>query len=239
MKILKRFALPVLFLLNLLPVLHQALTLFYACGAFQARLTFERYPLPYAIVLFLLALLCAAMRRQIMPDKGFGKVCALFLLPVTLLNALVSCFHNSVASGILLALSCICALIIFLVAPNKKWKRILCHVFSFVLALLVTVSLPLSLLFGNFGASTVVQTVKSPDGTYIATLTDQDVGALGGCTQVIVMKRPIPLIFGQFTSRYYSQNEAWAGAGVLADMRFEWADNVTLLYGESELNFES
>lgn len=236
MKTVKRFALPAIFLLHLIPVLHQIAVLITALASTSAHLTFERYPLPYAVVLFLLTLFGAIFRRQIMPEKGFGKICAPFLLPVALLNTFISCFHNNMVSTILSALSCICALIICLVAPNKKWKRILSYVFSFMLALLVTVALPLAIFFRNFGIDTVVQTTTSPDGAYIAELSEHDAGALGGVTQIEIMKRPISLIFGRYTSRYYLKTDDWAESGVLAEMRFEWADNKTLIYENSEIS---
>lgn len=237
MKKIKKLALPLIFLLHLYPVLHALAAT--VSGTFESTgpcLLYDKYPLAYAIIVFIATLLGAISRRQIMPEKGFGKACTPFLLPLALLNAMVAAMRENLAAMILVALSCICALIIFLPAPNRKWAKIVSFVFSGFFALFATVIFPITFFAYGIGTTTVVQEVKSPDGQYIAYLTDVNQGALGGDTRIEIMKKPIRTPFGRCTGYYYLDWDNWAGVGVLSEITFEWKDNDTLIYGNMEIN---
>lgn len=236
MKIIKKFALPLIFLLHLYPVLHVIISILLSSLDARCQLIYDKYSLAYAIIVFAATLFGAVFRRQIMPEKGFGRACAPFLLPLALINSLGASLRDNLVSCILVALSCICALIIFLVASNKLWKRILSYVVSAPLATIATIMLLPALI--SFGSITVVQEVKSPDGQYTAYLTDVDQGALGGDTRIEIMKKPINTPFGRYTSYYYLDYDNWAGVGILSEITFEWKDNDTLIYGISEINIE-
>ena len=236
MKTIKRIALPLIFILHLYPVLHVAVTMLTNGFDTRWRLTYNGYPLVYAVIVFISTLLGAIFRRQIMPEKGFGKACAPFLLPVALLNAFCAFFGNNYIVFIMVFLSCISALIVFLAANNKKWKRVLSFVIAAIFALIVTVMAPFAIIFDDFSRVTVVQKVKSPDGKYTAYLTDIDDGALGGDTRIEIMKKPVSLPLGKFTTHYHNEFDNWAGIGVLSEMTFEWLDNDTLLYGSTEID---
>ena len=239
MKQIKRIALPVMLLLHLLPPLYVLAVLARSCfGSPDSALLYEKYPLVYAVIVFLATLSGAIFRRRIMPEKGFGRACALLLLPVALINTLCASFEANIVSIILLVLSCVCALLIFLISPNRKWAKVLGYVFSFILALLATIIVFLSLTFGSIGRTTVVQKKISPDGKHIAYLIDVDQGALGGDTKIEIVKKPVNLLFGRYTDYYYADWDNWAGVGVLSEITFEWKDNDTLIYGNTEINVE-
>jgi len=60
----------------------------------------------------------------------------------------------------------------------------------------------ISLLFGNFGEKTVVQTIPSPSGKYYAQVIDDDQGALGGNTLVEVYEKcPVDNFFIQIQKK--------------------------------------
>ena len=239
MKTVKKIALPLIFILHLYPVLHAlAATITGALQSPAPCLLYDKYPLAYAIIVFAVTLFGAVFRRQIMPEKGFGKACAPFLLPLALLNAIFAAMRENFAAIILVVLSCICALIIFLPAPNRKWAKIVSFVFSGFFALFMTLIFPITFFTYGIGVTTVVQEVKSPDGQYTAYLTDIDQGALGGDTRIEIMKKPINTPFGRYTSYYYLDYDNWAGVGILSEITFDWKDNDTLIYGISEINIE-
>jgi len=236
MKKIQKFALPLIFLLHLYPALYAIISILLSSLDTRCRLIYDKYSLAYAIIVFAATLFGAVFRRQIMPEKGFGRACAPFLLPLALLNAIFAAMRENLASIILVVLSCICALIIFLPAPNRKWAKIVSFVFSGFFAFFVALILPISFFTYGIGVITVVQEEKSPDGQYTAYLTDIDQGALGGDTRIEIMKKPINTPFGRYTSYYYLDWDDWAGVGVLSEITFEWKDNDTLIYGSTEIN---
>lgn len=235
MKTIKRLALPVLFLLHLIPVLHQIVVLILSSIPTSARLTFDGYPLFYAVLLCALLLLTVIFHKRILPESGFTRLLVLLLPPIALLNAFVGVLHAAWVVGVLLLVESACTLSLPIAVPIKLWKRIISFILSFLLALVVVAVLLISFMFGDFGESCTVQTATSPDATYIANLIDIDEGALGGSTEVEILKKPVSLIFGRFTAQYYCAYDSWAGQGVLAEMDFYWLDDETLLYGDSEI----
>lgn len=58
--------------------------------------------------------------------------------------------------------------------------------------LVLTILLPFILSVGGLAENTVVQTLKSPDGTYIAQVISSDQGAMGGNTLVEVYPKGKP-----------------------------------------------
>ena len=95
----------------------------------------------------------------------------------------------------------------------------------------------LILLFGNIGCTTVVQSAVSPDGAYYAELIDDDQGALGGNTEVLVRDNWCfdGLFFNvteQFSVIYHGK---W---GEFKDMTIRWKDDRCLLINEKEYPIE-
>ena len=236
MKRIRKIALPLVFTLHLIPVLFQIAALISGMQTASWRLLFSEYPLSYAIVVILLTVLCTVFRRQIVPENGFGRACACLLLPTALLNALTCAFHGCFLFFLLILLSCICVPFLMSVSPCKRWRHLLSLAISFVLALPIVILIPFLFFLNDFGATTVVREVKSPNEAYTAVLTDNDQGALGGNTVIEIMKNPINLFFGTFTSDYHVKFDEWAGVEFLSEITFEWKDNETLLYGNTEIS---
>lgn len=236
MKRIRKIALPLVFILHLIPVLFQITAFLSGIRAASWRLLFSGYPISYAAVVILLTILCTVFRSRLIPENRFGRVCACLLLPTALLNALTCALHGSFLFFLLILLSCTCAPLLMSVSPGKKWQRILSLAISFVLALPVVILVPFLFFLNDFGATTVVREVKSPNEAYTAVLTDSDQGALGGNTVIEIMKKPLNLFFGTFTSDYHVKFDEWAGIEVLSEITFEWLDNETLLYGNTEIS---
>lgn len=88
--------------------------------------------------------------------------------------------------------------------------------------------------FGEFGKTSVVKQVSSPDQSYIAEIVDDDQGALGGNTLVNIkgIGKEIPVLLGKLVpeeERVYEGD--W---GEFETMVIEWKDNHTLLIDGEE-----
>ncbi len=84
----------------------------------------------------------------------------------------------------------------------------------------------------SFGANTVVNSVASPDGKYIAEVIDSDQGALGGDTFIEVKGNCIDLGFA--TLHKYPER-IWEGDwGDWEGMEISWKDNQTLIINSEE-----
>jgi len=79
---------------------------------------------------------------------------------------------------------------------KKSGLRLMCKLLSFVIIPVYLLLLPGFILFSDFGKTTVVQTLDSPDGRYQAVLVDVDQGALGGNTDVYVEDKSKSLHMG-------------------------------------------
>lgn len=88
---------------------------------------------------------------------------------------------------VLLAVFCIIAIIIR-IAKGRKAK-IITSISCVVSFLVVTFFMIFFLFMGSIGASTVLDTIQSPDGVYYADVIDVDQGAFGGNTVVEVSKK--------------------------------------------------
>lgn len=91
----------------------------------------------------------------------------------------------------------------------------------------------ISLVFGNIGQNTVIQSVLSPDGTYYAEVIDSDQGALGGDTFVDVYEnRGInALVFRIFKEPKRVYYGAW---GEFKNMEISWKDDNCLVINSVE-----
>lgn len=92
------------------------------------------------------------------------------------------------------------------------------------------------LAFGDIQYNTVVESIESPDGTYLAVVTDSDQGAMGGNTYVDVydQKRSVDFYVVKFSKPYSRVYQGdW---GEYKYMEIEWKDKNTLMInGESYL----
>ena len=183
---------------------------------------------------------CAVILSLVFPtevSKTAGTVAA-FMPFVTL----VSCFfllHSKIGvigvAGLLVAFVCACAMTLKY-AKNLAMK-IVVLVIGIVLAVHVGFLGFLAMIFGSIGKDTVVQSVESPNGAYIAQLVDSDQGALGGDTLVLVYEQNnIDLFFLRIEKEpqlVYSGQ--W---GAFKQMKLEWKNEHCLLINETEYEIE-
>lgn len=114
-------------------------------------------------------------------------------------------------------------------------KAVLVSVIS-VLTVITVVSVAffgfIALIFWNFGQTTVVQTVESPDGAYYAEVIDIDQGALGGDTVVDVYEK-VFLNISKKSQRVYHGD--W---GEFRNMEIYWKDEHCLVINSTEYLIE-
>ena len=140
----------------------------------------------------------------------------------------------AVVFAALIPLGCIGLAILHV--PSRT-GRIIGIVLSATLMIPVVCLTFLTLLFGNIGRRTVVQSVSSPDGAYYAELIDDDQGALGGST--VVQVRDSRCFDGwcftvtdRFRVIYHGE---W---GEFKYMTICWKDNRCLLINDKEYPIE-
>lgn len=143
----------------------------------------------YAIITALVAVsvvvLCCTAENYV----GNRILTVLFALatPLSLINAVFYMFECGgiwVLLSMLICAGCCCYLTIKYSKPFALKMTGL--VLSAFMVLPVGFLGLITLIFGDIGQNTVVQTVESPNGTYYAQVIDSDQGALGGDTLVDV-----------------------------------------------------
>ena len=84
------------------------------------------------------------------------------------------------------------------------------------------------ILMSDFGRTTVVQRIESPDERHLALLVDVDQGALGGNTDVFIEHKQNAFDFGFFFlgKKTLIYRTGW---GAFKDMELEWKDEETIL----------
>jgi hypothetical protein len=107
---------------------------------------------------------------------------------------------------------------------------------TFISAVLITFWMMLSFivfLFEDFGSSEITQTLKSPQGTYLAEVGINNQGALGGSTFVHVKD---PRVFSILVGEFYKPCVSLFTGGWGKYPAVEWKDDRTLLINEEEYN---
>ncbi|MCH5251735.1 MAG: hypothetical protein J1F22_02065 [Lachnospiraceae bacterium] len=153
-------------------------------------------------------------------------ICEMFLL---LHNGSVSKNYVLWAAAIL---SILCALYMLRFCDNVKIK-ILCGISSMILLFLFVGVFFFVFLFGDFGKTTVVKQLASPEGKYLAMVIDDDQGALGGSTLVEIAGTDkmgtFYSPFGKFEKEARG-NLIYEGEwGEFEDMEIYWEDEECLI----------
>jgi len=144
--------------------------------------------------------------------------------------------YNLLYYEMLFAVTIIFSLIIFFVYNHIKWLKIVIGILSIGIGALFGFVLFISLIFVNFGESKIIQTVNSPDGTYVAISISNDDGALGGdtCVRVINNKQKASLLIGSITRR---EKQLWIGEWA-EEPTLKWEDNNTILINDVSYDVE-
>lgn len=140
---------------------------------------------PAVATVLSMAMTVLAVRRKAEFDRR-EKTLISIALPVGLLNGLMLILAEGSIAAALISMAC--CFVMYKKGRRLKGLRILTSVLSAVLTLAVVALLPAALVFGEFGASSVLKSSFSPDGRYEAQIVDVDQGALGGNTTVRVRR---------------------------------------------------
>lgn len=148
--------------------------------------------LAFSIVIAVLSV-CTAIFSLVHKETVNNKpICVLIaaLAPLSLINLafhLFACRRASVVVCTVVTVGCCCYLAV------KHGKTVAFKITALILSALMIVPIAffcfIALIFGNFGQTTVVQTIESPNGKYVAKVIDSDQGALGGDTLVDVYQK--------------------------------------------------
>ena len=160
------------------------------------------------------------------------------ITPLSLVNAIIytfKCPQIWVLVSVLVSAGCCCYLDI------KHGKPTALKIAALVLSVLMVLPIGFfsffALILGDFGHSTIVQTVESPSGKYYAQVINSDEGALGGDTFVDVYKNSgVNLILFKIEKkpqRVYSGD--W---GEFYNMQIHWKDDSCLVINAGEYKIE-
>lgn len=92
-------------------------------------------------------------------------------------------------------------------------------------------------IFGNIGKTTVIDSVESPSGRYYAELLDNNHGATGGNTEVVVHERCLinAIVFRIEKQPKTVYHGEW---GEFMNMKITWKDDDTLIINSAEYQTE-
>lgn len=187
----------------------------------------------YTIGLSVITLAAMVLFLCIKPklNKANAVFCAL-LAPFSAINGLCLVLadnHWTLLSTMITFLCCGCSIVLavrFVYPPVLKFLSL---ILSVLLLLCLLFAFAVKLLFGSFGYQAVVQSVPSPQGTFVAEVIDSDEGALGGDTLVQVRnnRKRVNLLVGQFSKAPVCvYTGEW---GEFETMEIDWEDEQTLL----------
>ena len=176
------------FLLFALTILYPLGALLASCLGYKFTLfsipTFSLILASLSMVVFLFDLIC---------KPSYGKFLQILLAifpPLTLIHAalcILNCTEFRVAIGAVLSVGCGC----YLAIRHGKPVPLKLVFFSLAMPLALPIGFLtlMGFLFGDIGHNTVVKTLPSPSGTYYAQVVDNDQGAMGGRTDVVVYEK--------------------------------------------------
>ncbi len=157
------------------------------------------------------------------------------IISITYIVTFIFCFDLITDNGddnilyceLLFAIITITSLVIFFVYNKIALLKLCVVILTSIFAILFSLVLFISIIFANFGENTIVQTVSSPDNSYLAFVVSSDQGALGGSTKVYVrnIKKEVNFISGIFKTE---TKELWSG---------RWAENPALKWKDNDTIF--
>lgn len=209
--------------------------LMFACLGYTFELA--NYPI-YAIITTLLSIFVAYL---VTTNSNINKGLSLFLAIVSPLSLITSAFYIFECHNILVAASmfiCVCCCHYLTIAHGKPTAlKISTLVLSALMVLPIGFFSFIALTFGNIGQNTVVESIKSPNGTYYAEVIDSNQGALGGDTLVNVYKSTDfnAIIFKVSKRPQRVYHGEW---GAFENMEIHWKDETCLVINSVEFEIE-
>ena len=206
------------------------------------------------VTVLLLAMTIIAFQRKITLDAR-EQVMLNLLLPMMILLQIYLITSDMGGSTLQLILYILFSLItiVSMICLFFRYRfciplKIVCGVISAILMVILSLATCFGSLvalvgifegvFGEFGKTSVVKQVSSPNQNYIAEVVDIDQGALGGDTRVNIKKtREIPVLLGKLVSSEVNVYEGeW---GEFETMVIRWKDNHTLVIDGKEYTVDS
>ena len=188
-----------------------------------------------AVFVTLLAAACMCLAAVfcglgVQPLPSHARKAAWLLLPAAVLDTLLLWLFGSweFAPAVTLV-CCVGAAVCWVKAVRPFAGKVVC---TLACSLFFAAFVPLTMMgivFGGIGQNTVVRTVPSPQGTFVARIVDSDQGALGGDTLVEVQQsgKSLDMGIGVFTPAWV---RVYAGEwGEFQNMQLAWADEQTLV----------
>lgn len=230
---IKKVAFILILLLFILTALYPAGVLITACFGCSFKLISIS---AFAIVLAVLSV-CIVILDRIYKNTLENRLIRILLAVISLFSLINAVFcilgypEIPVMAGVSISAGCCFYLTIKYGKPLVL--RNIALILSAIMALPICFISFISLVFGNIGQNTVVQTIESPSGKYYAQVIDSDQGALGGDTHIDVYeksginailfkieKKPQMVYFGEW--------------GEFNDMQIYWKDDECLVINSIE-----
>lgn len=171
-------------------------------------------------------------------NKANTVFCAL-LAPFSAVNGLCLVLADNWIVSTVFALLCWgCSVVLAVRFVYPSVVKIISLILSVLLLLCLLFASTVKLLFGSFGYQAVVQSVPSPQGTFVAEVIDSDEGALGGDTLFHIRnnRKRIRLLVGQFSKAPVCvYTGEW---GEFETMDLYWEDEQTLMINGEEYFIE-
>ncbi len=169
--------------------------------------------------------------------KGL-RILSVLILPFSLINAafyIIACSKIWIAACVLISVGCCCYLTVKYSKPPALKKTAI--ILSALMILPLGYMSFISLIFGDIGHNTVVQTVESPSGEYYAKVIDSDQGALAGNTFVDVYeKSKINTIIFKIEKK--PQRVYTGDWDEFDNMQIYWRDDEHLIINSTEYNIK-
>ena len=221
-----------------------ALTILYPAGVLITACIGYRFELisvsAFAIAIAVLSVCVVIL--DLVYKNTFANTTAQILLaiisPFSLINTafyIFKCPQIWVLISVLVSAGCCCYLDIKYGKPTAL--KIVALIFSALMVLSIGFFSFITLIFGNIGQNTVVQTVPSPSCKYYAQVIDSDQGALGGDTLVDVYKNS-RINFILFKIEKKPQRVYWGEWGEFENMQIHWKDDNCLVINSVEHEIE-
>jgi len=222
----------------MLMILYSLLPLcFVAAQVLGYNFSLYNYPVYIAVLAFFsLAAAVYIIVAKNYPEHGY--VLSAFLVPLTVLNAILIGKHCELVYVLLFMVVSIGSFAVLLY-KSRSVAKILSVAATVVLLILFFALDYFRSVFVGFNNDEVVKSISSPDNSYTAEVISSDQGAFGGNTFVNIHfnRKSVNLLFGGFAK--HSERIYSGKYGEYEDLQISWKDNHTLIINGAEYKITS
>ncbi len=186
-----------------------------------------------SFTLIAFSLTAAAFALKINVSK-WSVTASVIILPLWLFTCFCFILDSLEIAAALMLVNCSAAIATFIKHAKPKIAKILSGIVSALLLVVLAFVVLIASVFKDFGRNTVVESIASPDNKYTAQVIDNDQGALGGNTYVVVKnnRNRLKLFFGEFRQEPITVYKgSW---GEYRGKEIKWKDEQTLVFGGNE-----